>query len=93
MTGPARVPGAKAVLARLLVIRSFAKDGFIISGRPECEDSRHLQAGLAALGGPEPLECGAGAAPFRFLALCASRLPGEQRLTGSARLLSRPQGD
>lgn len=91
MNAPARVPGAKAVLSRLLVIRSFAEGRLRIAGRPECEDTERLQAGLDALGRGAPIDCGAGAAPLRFLALRAARLPGEHRLTGSARLFSRPQ--
>jgi len=39
---------------------------------------------------PMILHCGEGGAPFRFIALRASRRPGKYQITGSPRLLQRP---
>ena len=85
------LPAAKSVLNRLLVIRSHCPGGFTIQGDSDCGDVVHLRRGLAALGGEGPIDCGEGGAVLRFLALRASRLPGRHRLTGTARLLSRPR--
>jgi 3-phosphoshikimate 1-carboxyvinyltransferase len=39
-----------------------------------------------------PANCGAAGTTFRFLTARASRIPGRHQLTGTAKLLARPQG-
>src|SRR5690606_20509794 len=48
---------------------------------------------LQNLRNKESIHCGAGGTTFRFMALRASREPGEWILTGTDRLLSRPQDE
>jgi 3-phosphoshikimate 1-carboxyvinyltransferase len=69
------------------------------------EDTRHLFEALSALVAHDlqshsplahatlTLDCGEGGAPFRFLAMRASRSKGSFLITGTPRLLSRPMSE
>ena len=91
------LPSSKSLMNRALVMQSFARD-VTIEGQTDAEDVVCMQDGLKKLStaiGTEPLtiHCGDAGTTFRFLALRASRRPGEYLLTGSERLLSRPQNE
>jgi 3-phosphoshikimate 1-carboxyvinyltransferase len=86
------VPASKSVLNRLRVIQSF-EPGLRIEGDSPADDVAGMKSALAELLRGKPAECGAAGTTFRFLALRASRLPGESRLRGTERLFSRPQGE
>src|ERR1700722_19543828 len=84
------IPASKSLLNRALIIRDYFPS-LRLRGDSDCEDVRHMRTALQALAVGQPIDCGDGGTVLRFLALRASRLPGEHRLTGSPRLFSRPQ--
>lgn len=85
-----RIPGSKSLLNRTLIVQSYFPQ-FNISGDSDCDDVRKMKSGLEQLKNGETIDCGDGGTVLRFLSLRASRLPGEHRLRGSARLMARPQ--
>ena len=86
------ISASKSILNRLLVIQSFAP-GLTIKGDSRCDDVLKMKSALprvmAARG--EPADCGAAGTTFRFLTVRASRIPGRHLLTGTQKLLDRPQ--
>ncbi len=62
-------------------------------GESNCDDVQHMQNGLIDLFSGKTVDCGHAGTVLRFLALRASRMPGEHILKGSERLFSRPQNE
>lgn len=87
-----RIPASKSILNRLLVIQSFEPTLEIV-GDSRADDVVKMKSALRSLNQNQVADCGAAGTTFRFLALRASRCPGRHRLTGTARLLSRPQSE
>ena len=86
------IAASKSILNRLLVIQSFASR-LSVHGDSRCDDVVRMRSALPhVLTGDAPADCGAAGTTFRFLALRASRLPGERLIVGSPKLLARPQG-
>lgn len=84
------IPASKSMLNRALIVQSYFPK-LRLWGNSDCEDVRFMRLGLEQLQNGSPVDCGEGGTTFRFLALRASRIPGEHRLTGSPRLFARPQ--
>ena len=86
------ISASKSILNRLLVIQSFAS-GLTILGDSRCDDVLKMKSALPRVMGAkgEPADCGAAGTTFRFLTVRASRLPGRHLLTGTQKLLDRPQ--
>ncbi len=84
------IPSSKSLMNRCLTVASYA-DQLQIVGDSGCEDVQKMRAALPALVRGEEVDCGSAGTVFRFLAFRASRIPGRHVLTGTARLLSRPQ--
>lgn len=88
---------SKSVVNRLLCVQSHFP-GLEIVGTSDADDVRHMQQALLRLrhwrsqssAGTLELDCGEAGTVLRFLALRCSRIHGQFRLLGSARLFSRP---
>lgn len=83
------IPASKSVLIRALLLKSYSDFGQL-EGESDCEDVQAMRLALSQLFAGEPVYCGEAGTVFRLIALRASRLVGEFRISGSARLLSRP---
>jgi 3-phosphoshikimate 1-carboxyvinyltransferase len=86
------IPASKSILNRLLTIKSYSPS-LAIQGTSNCEDVLSMKSALPKIlaAEAEPADCGAAGTTLRFLALRASRIPGRHVLTGTPKLLSRPQ--
>ena len=87
-----QLPASKSLLNRTLILQDYFKD-LKIRGDSQCDDVVFMKKGLASLKVFSPIDCGEAGTVLRFLALRASRVPGEHVLLGSQRLLARPQQD
>ncbi|MGE4132945.1 MAG: 3-phosphoshikimate 1-carboxyvinyltransferase [Bdellovibrionales bacterium] len=77
---------------RLHLAKSY-HPGLRISGDSQCDDVRLMRDGLEALQKGKEVQVGSAGTVLRFLALRASRLPGQHKLVGTERLFERPQLD
>ena len=84
------VPASKSILNRALVLQSYFPE-IQIAGDSTCDDVLLMKQGLRDLELGRAVYCGHAGTVFRFLALKASRMPGEHRLVAEPRLLQRPQ--
>lgn len=84
------IPSSKSLMNRCLTVGSYT-DQLQILGGSNCEDVQKMKSALHSLVRGEVVDCGSAGTVFRFLAFRASRIPGRHVLTGTARLLSRPQ--
>jgi 3-phosphoshikimate 1-carboxyvinyltransferase len=84
------VPASKSILNRALILQSFERD-LKIYGVSDSDDVVKMKPGIKALKDQAMIDCGEGGTVLRFLALRASREKGRHKLTGSARLINRPQ--
>ena len=87
-----QLPASKSILNRLQIVQLFAS-GMEIVGESRADDVVHLRQAIAAWRDGQIADCGSAGTAFRFLAVAASRFPGTHRLTGTSRLLSRPQDE
>lgn len=86
-----QLPASKSHLNRWLCVGSYAR-GLVIDGDSRCDDVVRMKAALAAMAaGERTLECGAAGTVLRFLLARVSREPGAWCLTGTRKLISRPQ--
>lgn len=83
------IPASKSIYNRALVAADYFPKLKLL-GFSQSEDVLHMRSGLEQLHQNRPIECGDGGTTFRFLALRASRVPGQHVLRGSKRLMSRP---
>ncbi|MCB0386754.1 MAG: hypothetical protein KDD43_15275, partial [Bdellovibrionales bacterium] len=86
-----KIPASKSLYNRALVAASFAHHKVEIEGYSDSQDVELMRQALESLRSYQPIECGHAGAVLRFMAIRASRQPGEHELRGSERLLSRPQ--
>ena len=85
------ISASKSILNRLLVIQSFSSSVKVF-GESNCDDVIRMRSALQnILSGDGPANCGAAGTTLRFLALRASRIPGQHLLVGTPELLARPQ--
>lgn len=85
------ISASKSLLNRMLIIQSF-DSSLEVNGNSRCDDVRYMKEGLRQLLGAKsnPIDCGAAGTVFRFIALRASRIPGQHTLLGTQKLFSRP---
>lgn len=85
------VPASKSFYNRAMVVRSFFPE-IELRGTSDCDDVRMMQKAVACLwAGETKIPCGEAGTVFRFMAFRVSRQKGSFLLTGSPRLLARPQ--
>ncbi|MCB9025727.1 MAG: 3-phosphoshikimate 1-carboxyvinyltransferase [Bdellovibrionaceae bacterium] len=84
------IPSSKSIMNRVLIAGSFFGD-FNLIGDSKCDDVVKMRNGLEQLMNGEEVDCGSAGTVFRFISFRASRIPGKHIITGSKRLLSRPQ--
>ena len=87
-----QLPASKSLFNRALILQNYFKD-LKITGHSTCDDVILLKKGLESLKSFSPIDCGEAGTVLRFLALRASRMPGEHMFLGSQRLFARPQQD
>ncbi|PWU14293.1 MAG: 3-phosphoshikimate 1-carboxyvinyltransferase [Bdellovibrio sp.] len=80
---------SKSLYIRALLVQSYFPH-FKIAAQSSCEDVRAMKMGVASLIRKQVVDCMDAGTVIRFLSLRASREPGAHRITGSARLMSRP---
>lgn len=84
------IPGSKSLLNRSLIIQNYFPE-LTIFGESSCDDVQYMKTALVEFSKQEPIHCGEAGTTFRFMALRASRMSGKWTLSGSQRLLERPQ--
>ena len=88
-----KIPGSKSLFNRALVAASYADHEVEIVGHSDSQDVELMRQALESLRCYQPIQCGFAGTVLRFMALRASRQPGEHQLMASERLLSRPQDE
>lgn len=78
---------SKSLLNRALILKAYAPNLQIV-GASESRDVQFLKAALKSQN--NEFQVGEGGTTLRFLALYLSRKPGQWKISGSARLFSRP---
>jgi 3-phosphoshikimate 1-carboxyvinyltransferase len=78
---------SKSLLNRALILKAYAPE-LKITGDSNSRDVQFLKAALDSSG--SEFQVGEGGTTLRFLALYLSRKPGQWKISGSARLFSRP---
>ncbi len=78
---------SKSLLNRALILKAYAPE-LKITGNSNSRDVQFLKAALNSSG--SEFQVGEGGTTLRFLALYLSRKPGQWKISGSARLFSRP---
>ncbi len=86
------LPGSKSLFIRALVAGSYAPD-LKVDGHGDSDDVALARDGLDSVMKGDDIDCGDAGTVLRFLALRASRVPGEHALVGSTRLFSRPMAE
>jgi 3-phosphoshikimate 1-carboxyvinyltransferase len=86
------IPASKSMLNRALLLQSHFPQ-IKIQGNSNCDDVRHMKMAVAALIQKKEIPCGEAGTVLRFMGMRASREKGFFKLTGSPRLLKRPQED
>ena len=71
-----KLPASKSMLNRLLLVQSYFPD-FQIRGTSLAADVVHMRAALSGLHDGSTIDCGSAGTVLRFMALRASRQPGE----------------
>ncbi|MBX3016572.1 MAG: 3-phosphoshikimate 1-carboxyvinyltransferase [Bdellovibrionaceae bacterium] len=85
------VPASKSFYNRAMIARSFFPE-LELKGTSDCDDVRVMQKAVACMwAGETRIPCGEAGTVFRFMAFRVSRQKGDFLLTGSPRLLARPQ--
>ena len=87
-------PTSKSVSNRALMLHALcAEQRYTIERLAVCDDTQHMQAGIAAKLAGEPLiDIGATGTAMRFLNAYLAITPGETVITGSGRMQQRPIG-
>ena len=92
-----QLPGSKSESNRLMVLAALSGFDGTIEGVSDARDTRTLNALLQkVMSGSQQtieLDCLDGGAPLRFLMAVAALIPGHYLLTGTPRLMERPQTD
>lgn len=84
------LPSSKSLMNRYLIAQSYENE-IQIEGSSTCDDVIKMKEGLCSLFLGKEIDCGHAGTVLRFLALRASRIPGQHVLKGSQRLFERPQ--
>lgn len=87
-----KIPASKSMMNRALLLQSY-QPNIKIDGDSNCDDVRNMKMAIVAFIQKKPIPCGEAGTVLRFMAMRVSREPGLFKLTGSERLLKRPQSD
>jgi len=87
-----KLSSSKSLFNRLLLIQSYFPE-LELRGESQSDDVVGMRAALEAWRAGREIPVGAAGTILRFMALRASREPGEYVLRGSSRLFGRPQGE
>lgn len=87
-----KLAASKSILNRLLLVQSYFPE-LTIQGDSSCEDVAFMKLALQALKEGQEIPVGAAGTVLRFMALRASRIPGQHRLIGHPSLFARPQNE
>ena len=87
-------PTSKSISNRALMLHALcAEQRYAIERLAVCDDTQHMQEGIAAKLAGEPLvDIGATGTAMRFLTAYLAITPGETVITGSERMQKRPIG-
>lgn len=87
-------PTSKSISNRALMLHALcAEQRYTIERLAVCDDTEHMQAGIAAKQAGVPLvDIGATGTAMRFLTAYLAITPGETVITGSERMQQRPIG-
>jgi 3-phosphoshikimate 1-carboxyvinyltransferase len=89
--GRLRLDGSKSISNRWLILQALANEPMQLEGLSTSADTQALQWALRQVqAGASTLDVGHAGTSFRFLTALLTLLPGEQVLTGSARMKQRP---
>ncbi|MEI6574541.1 MAG: 3-phosphoshikimate 1-carboxyvinyltransferase [Bacteroidota bacterium] len=99
LSGSISLPSSKSISNRLLIIRAFSEQDFLIENLSDADDTRilmsllqkinhHLSSGLHEQS--LTLDCGNAGTAYRFLLPYLANLPGAWILKGSDRMKERP---
>jgi 3-phosphoshikimate 1-carboxyvinyltransferase len=86
------IPASKSMMNRALLMQSYSPQ-IQIHGNSNCDDVRNMKSAMVSFIHKKEMNCGEAGTVIRFMSLRASREKGTFQLTGSPRLLSRPQDD
>lgn len=86
------IDASKSLFNRALVVQSFFPS-FDVKGHSNCDDVRAMKKAILTLIRKQPIDCMSAGTVMRFMAFRAAREKGVHRLTGTERLLSRPQAE
>lgn len=91
LRGRIRLDGSKSISNRWLLLQALSDAPIELEGLSNSADTRVLQYALRQLkAGATTLDVGHAGTSFRFLTALLALQPGEQVLTGSARMKERP---
>ncbi|MBO7266489.1 MAG: 3-phosphoshikimate 1-carboxyvinyltransferase [Bacteroidaceae bacterium] len=88
------LPTSKSISNRALMLHALcAEQRYTIERLAVCDDTNHMQEGIAAkIAGAPLIDIGATGTAMRFLTAYLAITPGETVLTGSERMQQRPIG-
>jgi 3-phosphoshikimate 1-carboxyvinyltransferase len=86
------IPASKSMMNRALLVQSYFPQ-LKIQGNSNCDDVRHMKMAIASFIQKKEMNCGEAGTVIRFMSLRCSRERGLFKLTGSPRLLGRPQDE
>ncbi len=86
------IDSSKSLFNRALLVQSFFP-AFNVKGSSACEDVRSMKKAISTLIRKQPIDCAAAGTVLRFMAFRVAREKGVHHLTGTKRLLSRPQAE
>lgn len=86
------IESSKSLFNRALIVQSFFPS-LDVKGQSNCDDVRAMKKAILTLIRKQPVDCAAAGTVMRFMAFRAAREKGVHKLTGSERLLSRPQAE
>ena len=87
-----KLPASKSMLIRWWLVKSYHST-LRIRGESGSEDVTRMRECVERLGSGQELPVGQAASVLRFMAVRASRLPGQHVLRGSKRLFERPHDE
>lgn len=86
------IPASKSLMNRALLLQSYFPQ-IQIHGNSNCDDVRHMKSAIVSLIQKKEIHCGEAGTVLRLMGFRCSRETGNFVLSGSPRLLSRPQKD
>lgn len=86
------IGASKSLFNRSALVQSFFPAVKVV-GDSACDDVQHMREAVVSFNQKKEIHCGDAGTVLRFMGMRVSREPGTFHLTGSPRLLQRPQQD